>query len=134
MLFYWLSRGILSTIIINGSGQYFHKIIECFWRKNCFDSHWTLICFPNQYCFFFFFFLTLLGNTRKYHANIRTFPYETKNPKLKFRINFFLISRTVWVNVKRAAVCTSIAPDHIAIFCGHSVRKWAKKRTCYIEM
>ena len=43
----------------------------------------------------FFFFLTLLGNTRKYHANIRTFPYETKNPKLKFRINFFLISRTV---------------------------------------
>ena len=55
---------------------------------------------------------------RKYNANTRTFTYETKNPKLKFRIDFFLISRTVWVNVKRAKVCTFIAPDHIAIFLG----------------
>ena len=43
---YWLSRGFLPTLIINGSGQYFFKIIECFWR----------VCFPNQYCFLFFFF------------------------------------------------------------------------------
>ena len=33
---YWLSRGILPSLpSINGSEQYFHKIIECFWRKNC---------------------------------------------------------------------------------------------------
>ena len=62
--------------------------------------------------------LDLLDIYRKYHANTRTFTYETKNPKLKFRIDFFFLSYTVWVNVKRAVVCTSIVPDHIAIFLG----------------
>ena len=39
--------------------------------------------------------LDLLDIYRKYHANTRTFTYETKNTKLKFIIDFFLISHTV---------------------------------------
>ena len=56
--------------------------------------------------------LDLLYIYRERLANTRTFTYETKNPKLKFKIDFFPISRKVSVNLKRAKVHTSIVPDH----------------------
>ena len=71
--------------------------------------------------------LDLLDIYRVLHANTKSFTYETKNSKLKSRIDFFLISRTLSVNVKRAEVRSSIAPDHKAIFLGIELESELKR-------
>ena len=59
---------------------------------------------------------------RKLHPNTKSFTYETKNLKLKSRIDFFLVSNSIVSEVKRAEIRSSIAPDHKAIFLGIEVR------------
>ena len=58
--------------------------------------------------------LDLLDIYRQFHADTKSFTYETKNSKLKSRIDFFLVSRPILYNVKRTEVRSSIAPDHKA--------------------
>ena len=53
---------------------------------------------------------------RKLHPNTRAFTYESKSLKLKSRIDYFLISNPMTVNVKNAEIRASIAPDHRATF------------------
>ena len=50
------------------------------------------------------------------HPNSKTCTYETKNKKLKSRIDFFIITKQLINQVKRIETRTSIAPDHKAIF------------------
>ena len=57
----------------------------------------------------------------------KLFTYETKNSKLKSRIDFFLISRPISYNVKRTEVRSSIAPDHKAIFLGMELQSELKR-------
>ena len=57
--------------------------------------------------------LDLLNIYRQFHADTKLFTYETKNSKLKSRIDFSSIS-PISYNVKRTEVCSSIAPDHKA--------------------
>ena len=45
--------------------------------------------------------LDLLDIYRQFHADTKSFTYETKNSKLKSRIDFFLVSRPISYNVKR---------------------------------
>ena len=59
---------------------------------------------------------------RKLHPNTKSFTYETKNLKLKSRIDFLLVSNSIVSKVKRAEIRSSIAPDHKAIFLGIEVR------------
>ena len=60
----------------------------------------------------------------KLHLNTKSFTYmyETKNLKLKCRIDFFLVSNSIVSEVKRAEICSSMAPDHKAIFLSIEVR------------
>ena len=44
--------------------------------------------------------LDLVGIYRKLHPNTRAFTYESKSLKLKSRIDYFLVSNTITVNVK----------------------------------
>ena len=44
--------------------------------------------------------LDLLDVYQEFYANARTFTIETKNLKIKSRIDFFLVSRAVSVNVR----------------------------------
>ena len=60
--------------------------------------------------------LDLLDIYGQFHADTKSFTYETKHSKLKSRIDFFLISRPISRNGKRTEVRSSIAPDHKAIF------------------
>ena len=69
--------------------------------------------------------LDLLDIYGQFHADTKSFTYETKNSKLKSRIDFFLISRPISRNVKRTEVRSSIAPDHKAIFFRYGVTNWA---------
>ena len=62
-----------------------------------------------------------------FHANTRTFTYETKNLKIKSRIDFFLVSRTVSVNVKRVEIRCSVASDHKSIFLGIELKSGLKR-------
>ena len=55
---------------------------------------------------------------RQFHADTKSFTFETKNSKLKSRIDFFLVCRPISYNVKRTEVRSSIAQDHKAIFLG----------------
>jgi len=72
--------------------------------------------------------LDLLHIYRELHANTRTFTYETKNLKIKSRIDFsFLVSRAVSVNVKRAEIRCSVAPDHKSIFLGIELKSDLKR-------
>ena len=59
---------------------------------------------------------------RKLHPNTKSFTYETKNLKLKARIDFFLVSNSIVSEVEMAEIRSSIAPDHKAIFLGIEVR------------
>ena len=69
LLFYWLSRGILPTLIINGSGQYFRKIIECFWRKSCCELlNFSLL--PEPVLLFFFFFFNFIRHYKPKKSDI----------------------------------------------------------------
>ena len=60
--------------------------------------------------------LELVDIYRKLHSNAKAFTYESKSLKLKSRIDYFLISRTIARNVVKAEIRSSIAPDHKAIF------------------
>ena len=62
--------------------------------------------------------LNLLDIYRQFHAKNKSFTYETKNSKLKSRIEFFLVSCLTSYNVKRTEERSSMAPDHKAIFLG----------------
>ena len=71
--------------------------------------------------------LDLLDIYRQFHADTKSFTYETKNSKLKSRIDFFLVSRPISYNVKRTEVRSSIAPDHKAIFLGMELQSELKR-------
>ena len=71
--------------------------------------------------------LDLLDIYRQFHADTKLFTYETKNSKLKSRIDFFLVSRPISYNVKRTEVRSSIAPDHKAIFLGMELQSELKR-------
>lgn len=60
--------------------------------------------------------LDLVDMYRKLHPNTKAFTCESKSLKMKSRIDYFLVSNTIAVNVKRAKVRSSIAPHHKAIF------------------
>ena len=64
---------------------------------------------------------------RELHANTRTFTYETKNLRIKSRIDYFLVFRAVSVNVKRAEIRCSVAPDHKSIFLGIELKSVLKR-------
>ena len=71
--------------------------------------------------------LDLLDIYRQFHADTKSFTYETKNSKLKSRTDFFLVSRPISYNVKRTEVRSSIAPDHKAIFLGMELQSELKR-------
>ena len=71
--------------------------------------------------------LDLLDIYRQFHVDTKPFTYETKNSKLKSRIDFFLVSRPISHNVKRTEVRSSIAPDHKAIFLGMELQSELKR-------
>ena len=71
--------------------------------------------------------LDLLDIYRQFLADSKSFTYETKNSKLKSRIDFFLVSRPISYNVKRTEVRSSIAPDHKAIFLGMELQSELKR-------
>ena len=56
--------------------------------------------------------------------HLRTKP---KNSKLKSRIDFLLVSRSISNNVKRTEVRSSIAPDPEAIFLGMELQSELKR-------
>ena len=60
--------------------------------------------------------LNFIDIYRHLHPRTKSFTYELKSSKLKSRIDFFLVSRSISVDVLKAEVCTSIAPDHKSIF------------------
>ena len=53
---------------------------------------------------------------RRLHPNSKTYTNETKNKKLKSRIDFFIITKQLINQVKKIERRTSIAPDHKAVF------------------
>ena len=71
--------------------------------------------------------LDLLDIYRQLHADNKSFTHETKNSKLKSRIDFFLVSRHTSYNVKRTEERSSIAPDHKAIFLGLGLQSGLKR-------
>ena len=71
--------------------------------------------------------LDFLDIYRQFHAETKSFTYETKNSKLKSRIDFFLVSCPISYNVKRTEVRSSIAPDHKAIFLGMELQSELKR-------
>ena len=60
--------------------------------------------------------LNLVEVYRRLHPNSKTYTYETKNIKLKSRIDFFIITKHLINQVKRIETCPSIAPNHKAVF------------------
>ena len=60
--------------------------------------------------------LNLTDIYRTIHPSTRTYTYESKSLRLKSRIDFFLLSKQFINDVIKAETCTSIAPDHKAIF------------------
>ena len=66
--------------------------------------------------------LDLVDIYRKLHPNAKAFTYESKSLKLKSRIDYFLVSNKIAINVKRAEIRPSIAPDHKAIFLSFEIQ------------
>ena len=60
--------------------------------------------------------LNLVEVYRRLCPNSKTYTYETKNKKLKSRIDFFIITKHLINQVKRIETHPSIAPDHKAVF------------------
>ena len=60
--------------------------------------------------------LNLTEVYRAIHPPTRTYTYESKCPRLKSRIDFFLVSKQFINDVIKAETRTSTAPDHKAIF------------------
>ena len=52
---------------------------------------------------------------------------EGRFVEIKSRIDFFLVSRVVSVNVKRAEIRCSVAPDHKSIFLGIELKSDLKR-------
>ena len=52
---------------------------------------------------------------------------EGRFVEIKSRIDFFLVSRAVSVNVKRAEIRCSVAPDHKSIFLGIELKSDLKR-------
>ena len=50
------------------------------------------------------------------HPKLRKFTYESKALKLKSRIDFFLIVKNLFGDVKKSEIYHAIAPDHNAIY------------------
>ena len=50
------------------------------------------------------------------YPNLRKFTYESKALKLKSRIDFFLVAKSLTKSVKKIGIYPSIAPDHQAIY------------------
>ena len=67
--------------------------------------------------------LDLLDIYRQFHADTKSFTYETKNSKLKSRIDFFLVSRPISYNVG----ALFHRPDHKAIFLGMELQSELKR-------
>ena len=65
--------------------------------------------------------LGLVDIYRKLHLNIKAFTHGSTFLKLKSRIEFFLISNMIALNVKKAEIRSSIAPDHKTIFLSQEV-------------
>ena len=53
---------------------------------------------------------------RKLHPNTKTYTYETKIPKFKSRIDYFIIAKQLINQVKKTETRSSFAPDHKAVF------------------
>ena len=60
--------------------------------------------------------LNLIDIYRHLHPNAKTFTYESKTLKLKSRIDFFLVSHAISLDVLKSETRASIAPDHKSIF------------------
>ena len=60
--------------------------------------------------------LNLIDIYRHLHPNAKTFTYESKTLKLKSRIDFFLVSHAISLDVLKSETRVSIAPDHKSIF------------------
>ena len=60
--------------------------------------------------------LNLVEVYRRLHPNSKTYTYETKNKKLKSRIDFFIITKHLINQVKRIETRPLIVPDHKAVF------------------
>ena len=60
--------------------------------------------------------LGLVDAYRVQHSKKKNFTYESKSLKLKSRIDFFLIAQSLKLNIRKAEIRASIAPDHKAIF------------------
>lgn len=60
--------------------------------------------------------LNLVDVYRTLHPNTKTYTYETKSPKLKSRIDYFIIAKQLINQVKKTETRSSIAPDHKAVF------------------
>lgn len=58
----------------------------------------------------------LVDIQRMRHPKLRKFTYESKSLKLKSRIDFFLIAKSLSGYVKNSEIYHAIAPDHNAIF------------------
>ena len=59
--------------------------------------------------------LNLTDIYRELHPKSKSFTYVSKSSNLKSRIDYFLISRSLFCDVKQAEIRISIAPDHNAI-------------------
>ena len=60
--------------------------------------------------------LGLVDAYRVQHSKKKKCTYESKSLKLKSRIDFFLIAQSLKLNIRKAEIRASIAPDHKAIF------------------
>ena len=58
----------------------------------------------------------LVDIQRVRHPNLRKFSYESKALKMKSRIDFFLVAKSLTKSVKKTEIYPSIAPDHNAIY------------------
>ena len=58
----------------------------------------------------------LIDIYRVSYANLRKFTYESKALKMKSRIDFFLVAKSLTKSVKKIGIYPSIAPDHQASY------------------
>ena len=58
----------------------------------------------------------LVDIQRMRHPKLRKFTYESKSLKVKSRIDFFLIAKNLFGDVKNSEIYHAIAPDHNAIY------------------
>ena len=60
--------------------------------------------------------LDLVDIQRERHPKLRKYSYESKALKVKYRIDFFLVTKNLTQFVKKSEIYPSIAPDHEAIY------------------